>query len=467
MINTMKIKPILLPLCIAVILSGAVCFWVYEYRHFTVQPRIAGQDGRPLVVQSEGEPEKIEGLLQQFDGTPSNLTGRWPAFRGADYNAVVESDAPLARQWPVEGPPKLWEVALGQGYAAPAVYDGRVYLIDYDMEAQRDAIRCLSLDDGKEIWRYSYPVKIKRNHGMSRTIPAVNDKYIVTIGPKCHVTCLDANSGEFKWMIDLVAEYGTKEPLWYAGQCPLIVDNKAILAPAGKDVLMMAVDCETGEIVWKTPNPDKWQMTHCSIIPMRFADKDFYVYPGSRGVAGVSAEDGALLWQTDAWYLRVNVPTPVDCGDGRVFLCAGYNKGSMMLQLESENDRIIPKVLFELEPEVFGSDQQTPVFYNGCIYGVRPDKQLVCMDTQGKIIWTSGSDNKYGLGPYIIANEMIYILDDDGVLSLIEATPEKFNKITSVKVLEGHESWGPPVLVAGRLLVRDLTTLICLDVASE
>jgi outer membrane protein assembly factor BamB len=467
MISTMNIKPILLPLCIAVILFGAVCFWIYEYRHFSVQPRIAGQDGRPLAVQSEGEPETIEGLLQQFDGVPSDIPGRWPGFRGVNYNAVVESKTALAKQWPAEGPPKLWEVQLGQGYAAPAVYDGRVYLIDYDMEAQRDAIRCFSLDDGKEIWRYSYPVKIKRNHGMSRTIPAVNENYIVTIGPKCHVTCLDAKTGEFRWMIDLVREYGTKEPLWYAGQCPLIVNNQAIIAPAGQNVLMMAVDCETGEVVWTCPNPDKWQMTHCSIIPMRFTGRDFYVYPGSRGVAGVSAEDGTMLWKTDAWFLRVNVPTPADAGDGKIFLCAGYNKGSMMLQLEQIDGRIDPKVMFELGAEVFGSDQQTPIYYKGHIYGVRPDKQLVCMDTQGKIIWTSGSQNKYGLGPYIIANGMIYILDDDSLLSLIEATPEKFNKLAQAKVLEGHESWGPPALVAGRLLVRDLTTLVCLDVASE
>jgi len=229
----------------------------------------------------------------------------------------------------------------------------------------------------------------------------------------------------------------------------------------------MAVDCETGEAVWKTPNPDGWKMTHCSIIPMRFADKEFYVYPGSRGVAGVSAKDGTILWKTDAWYLRVNVPTPVDVGDGKIFLCAGYNKGSMMLQLENQDNEIVPKVLFELEPDVFGSDQQTPVFYNGHIYGVRPDKQLTCMDTDGKIIWTSGSDNKYGLGPYIIVNGTIYILDDDGILSLIEATPEKFNKLTSVKVLEGHESWGPPVLIDGKLLVRDLTTMVCLGIRAE
>lgn len=463
----MRIKSFILPVALAIFLSVAICFWLYEYHSFKVDPRIAGQDGRPQIDQSDGQLKVIEGRLEQFDGKASQLSGRWPGFRGLNHNAIASLDIPLARKWTPEGPPKLWDVELGQGYAAPAVYDGCVYLIDYDMQNQRDAIRCLSLDDGDEIWRYSYPVKIKRNHGMSRTIPAVNDKYIVTIGPKCHVTCLDRVTGEFKWMIDLVAEYGTKEPLWYAGQCPLIVNNQAIIAPAGSDVLMMAVDCETGEIVWKTPNPDAWKMTHSSILPMRFADQDMYVYPGSRGLVGVLAKDGVVLWKTDAWYLRVNVPTPVDCGDGKIFLCAGYNKGSMMLQLEEQDDKIVPKVLFELPPETFGSDQQTPIFYKDHMYGVRPDKQLVCMDISGNILWTSGSDNTYGLGPYIIVNGLIYILDDDSVLSLVEATSNGFNKMAQAKVLDGHESWGPPVLVAGRLLVRDLTTMACLDVTEK
>ena len=66
--------------------------------------------------------------------------------------------------------------------------------MDYDREKKQDAVRCLSLADGKEIWRYSYPVAVKRNHGMSRTMPAVTDKYVVGHGPKCHVACLDATA---------------------------------------------------------------------------------------------------------------------------------------------------------------------------------------------------------------------------------------------------------------------------------
>jgi outer membrane protein assembly factor BamB len=457
----------ILPVSAALVLAALVGLLVVQFHAYRVEPRVAGLDGRPESAPADAasEAKLPQGTLQTFDGVASQISASWPRFRGPDGTGVITTDAAPATAWPASGPAKLWEHKLGEGYAAPVIHNGRVYLIDYDMRKEADAIRCFSLDDGREIWRFSYPVKIKRNHGMSRTIPAVTDDFIVTIGPKCHVTCLDARTGELQWMIDLVSQFGTKEPLWYAGQCPLIVDGKVIVAPAGTDVLMTALDLATGEIVWTCSNEPKWQMTHCSILPMTFAGRDMYVYPASGGVAGVDAHTGELLWQTTAWFLRVNVPTPVDAGEGRIFLSAGYNKGSMMLQLKETDGRIEAEPLFSLKPTVFGADQQTPILYKGFIYGVRPGGQLVCMDLHGTLVWTSGPEHRFGLGPYIIVNGLMYIIDDDGVLSLIEATSERFNLLARARVLDGHECWGPPAFADGRLLVRDLTTLICLDVS--
>jgi outer membrane protein assembly factor BamB len=462
-----QVKAMFLPASAALVLAGLVAFWIFQFHAYRVEPRVAGLDGRPAPAQADasGASKLPQGTLETFDGVPSQVTASWPQFRGPAGTGIITTDVPLATGWPASGPKKLWQHKLGDGYAAPVIHNGRVYLIDYDMPNEADAIRCFSLDDGREIWRFSYPVKIKRNHGMSRTIPAVTDDYLVTIGPKCHVTCLDAKTGEMKWMIDMVSQFGTKEPLWYAGQCPLIVDGQVILAPAGPDVLMTALDIATGQIAWTCPNESKWQMTHCSILPMTFAGKDMYVYPASGGVAGVDARTGQLLWQTTAWYLRVNVPTPVDAGDGRIFLSAGYNKGSMMLQLNETDGRIEAQPLFDLKPTVFGADQQTPIFYENHIFGVRPGGQLVCMDLTGNILWTSGPEHRFGLGPYIIVNGLMYIIDDDGMLSVIEATSQRFNLLTRARVLDGHECWGPPAFAAGRLLVRDLTTLVCLDVS--
>jgi len=123
-------------------------------------------------------------MLTKSDGVPANLPGAWPRFRGPNYDAISSEKGTLATAWPAEGPRVLWSVDVGEGYAGAAVLDGRAYLLDYDQGKQADVVRCLSLNDGKEIWRYSYPVKVKRDHGMSRTVPAVTDKYIVTLGPR-------------------------------------------------------------------------------------------------------------------------------------------------------------------------------------------------------------------------------------------------------------------------------------------
>ncbi len=410
---------------------------------------------------------EIEGKLVTFTGVADDSNDSWPRFRGVNLDAMV-SDAPeLARQWPDEGPRKLWTIELGEGYAGAAVRDGRVYIMDYDRAEQSDVVRCVSLADGADIWQYRYPVKVKRNHGMSRTIPTVTDDYVVSFGPKCHVTCLDPKTGEFKWLIDLVREHDAKVPAWYAGQCPLIEDDKVILGVGG-DALVMAVDCNSGETVWQTENPNQWVMTHSSIIPMEFSGVRQYIYCASGGVVGVSAADGKLLWEYPDWKIKIaNVPTPLVVGDGRIFLSGGYNAGCMMLQLKVEGDRIVPEKQWQLDADTFGSEQQTPILYQNHIYGVRPDKLLVCLDLDGNIVWTSGTANTFGLGPYMIANGLIYVMDDDGHLTMTPASPSGFAPIDDARVLEGHESWGPMALAGTRLIVRDLTTMTCLDIGTQ
>jgi len=457
----------IIPIGLAVMGVVLLYVWLSADAAMDLTERLPIPDNVPQMLSDEGGVKELRGELVQFDGEPADLPGAWPRFRGANFDAISSENVALSRTWPTDGPRVLWSIEVGEGYAGAAVLAGRVYVLDYDRENQADAIRCLSLEDGKDIWRYSYPVKIKRNHGMSRTVPTVTDKYIVTLGPKCHVMCLDSVTGQFRWGLDLVKNFKAKVPPWYAGQCPLIDDDKAIIAVGG-NVLMMAVDCETGEIVWQSPNPLGWTMTHSSIIPTEFMGTRMYVYCASGGVVGVSAEDGSILWETAEWKIRVaNVATPVVVGEGLIFLSGGYNAGSMMLRLVQEDGAISAQPDFWLEPEIFGSPQHTPIFYNGHIYGVRPDGQLTCLDLDGKVVWTSTSAYKFGLGPYTIADGLIYVMNDSGVLTLAEAAPSGYVQRASIKVLDGPDSWGPMAIVSGRLILRDLTRMICLDVAKR
>jgi len=427
--------------------------------------REPGMDDRPDPVAAADMPPVV-GVLTEGKGAPGTTSGSWPGFRGPDRSGISPEPSALARSWPEGGPRRRWSVDLGEGYAGAAIHAGRVYVLDYDQAAGADTLRCLSFDDGREIWRFAYEIKVKRNHGMSRTVPTVTDRCVVGLGPKCHVTCLDAGTGEEKWMIDLVREYGTAVPLWYAGQCPLIDGDRVILAPAGPEALMLAVEIETGEIAWTTPNPMGWAMTHASIAPVDVAGTRTYVYCASRGVVGVSADTGRILWQTDAWKIGIaTVPTPVPVGDDRVFFSGGYNAGSVMMRIErTEAGTFEPRVLYRLGPEVFGATQQTPVFYKGHLYGVRPDGQLVCLDLEGRVAWTSGAGVTFGLGPFLVADDLLYALDDDGHLSLVRAVPDRFERLAQARILDGTDAWGPLALAAGRLIARDLRKMVCLEV---
>jgi len=399
----------------------------------------------------------------------------WPGFRGPDRNGIAPGSVPLAERWPEGGPPVLWTVPLGDGHAGPAVCRNCVYVIDYDESAKADALRCLALADGREVWRRSYPVLTKRNHGMSRTVPAVTEDCIVTMGPQCHVLCVDRATGDYRWGLDLVRDYGSTVPLWYTAQCPLIDQGLAVLAPCGRD-LMLAIDTQSGKVVWRTPNPPGWSMSHSSIAVMRFGDRRAFVYAALGGIAAVAAdgpERGALLWSSAEWNKKIVAPCPVQLDGERVLVTAGHGAGSALLHLGQSQGAWSVTRSEPISKLVFASEQQTPLWLGGLLYTVLPKdagehrEELVCLDPAepGRVLWASGKDLRFGLGPYLVADGKMYLLDDRGLLSMVRVGRQGVRLLGQALVLpEGRDAWGPPALVAGRLLVRDASRLSCLDV---
>lgn len=460
-------SPLLLPSALGLAALLALVLWFVTAPNSRLALRIPGTDQAPGTESGARANPALTGKLIQSGAQPAQLPGSWTGFRGNARDGISHETTPLARSWHSSGPRELWSLEVGEGYAGAAVLNGRVYLMDYDQEQKQDALRCLSLADGRELWRYTYPVAIKRNHGMSRTVPAVTEKFVVAIGPKCHVVCLDAVTGELRWSIDLVQEHDAIVPPWYAGQCPLIDNGAVILAPGGKDALLLAVALETGDVLWKTPNPRDWKMTHSSVMPFEFAGERMYVYCANNGVVGVSAKDGALLWETPDWKISIaNVPSPVVLNDGRIFLSGGYNAGSLMLQLKTGADGVSAETVFRLEPDVFGATQHTPILHGDHLYGARADGKFVCMDLHGKPRWTSDQGQQFGLGSFLMADGLIFALNDSGLLRLIEARPDKYSLIAQSRILQGRESWGPMAIAGGRLIARDLTRMVCLEVSA-
>lgn len=470
--------PVLATLLAGVCVAGAALAW---WRGAAPGPDVARR--LPQAYEIMGAPAdtgavetvRIGENFTVSAGIPSQWPGEWPCFRGSRHDNVAPDSEVLANAWPSNGPPRLWSIELGEGYAGPAILNGRVYLLDYDGREGADALRCLSLDDGREIWRRWYKVRIKRNHGISRTVPSVTERCVVTIGPRCHVMAVDPVTGDFKWGIDLEKEWGAEVPMWYTGQCPLIDGRQVVLGVGGK-ALLMGVDIDTGKVVWQTPNPDKWLMSHASVMPMEFNGRKMYIYCAVGGIIGVSAEPadaGTVLWTTDAWNFQVVAPTPVPLDNGLFLVTSGYGAGSALFQVAQEGGKYSVSLVTRLDKKTFACEQHTPVFYKGHLYTVLPAdagavrKEAVCMEPGGKVVWRSGPADRFGLGPFMIADGKLLILEDNGVLTLAKATELGYTRLAQAKVLDGKEAWAPLALAGGRLLVRDYSTLRCLDLSRE
>jgi outer membrane protein assembly factor BamB len=466
-----RLTSLVVPSLLALIGVAAIALWVQSGPLVEVQARISGLDGAPPAEDRSTIERPVPGEPVAGPGAASAIQGAWPWFRGPQLDARAHSAGPLLRAWPAGGPRKLWEVRLGEGYASAAIAGGRVYVIDHDAAAKADVMRCLSLDDGREIWQNRYSVEVAPNHGITRTVPAVIGNFVVSIGPKHHVVCWDAATGKAHWLLDLAADFGSTVPEWYAGQCPLIdVElDQLILAPGGP-ALLMAVDYRTGEVKWKSPNPRNWKATHASVVIMQLGGRRMYAYSGSGGVAGVAAESGELLWDTTAWQVPTAAcPSPVVIGDGRLFCSGGYGSGAMMLRVEPQGDAFTVKSLYKLLPRQFSSEQQTPILLDGYLYGIRQhDKRLVCLDLDGTEQWHSGRE-KFGASPYMIADGLLFAMSDKGRLTLLEARPAgPYAPLAEAQVIDdGMDAWGPMAMAAGRLIVRDFTRMVCLLVGEE
>jgi len=154
-------------------------------------------------------------------------------------------------------------------------------------------------------------------------------------------------------------------------------------------------------------------------------------------------------------------------GEGRIFFCGGYNAGGLMLQLKESGGKFTVETLFRLKPTVFGATQQTPILYQDHLFGVRPDGQLVCLDLAGKSIWESGPTHRFGSGPYLMNQDLLFVLNEEGLLTLTQASTTGYKQLAQAKVLAGPDAWGPMALADGRLIVRDVAQMVCLDVTGK
>jgi outer membrane protein assembly factor BamB len=392
----------------------------------------------------------------------------WPQFRGPNRDNISRETG-LLRAWPDGGPKVLWTVEVAQGYSAAAIHGGRVYFNDYSQQENEWYVRCLTLEEGKELWRFSESKRIRPNHGITRTVPAVDGEYVFSFDPKSVFHCLDAETGKELWRKAFVQEYKTRNPPWYNGQCPLIEPDRVVVAPGG-EALMVALDKATGSEIWRTPNPDKWPMAHASVMPAELGGVKQYLWCTLKGLIGVSAADGAILWTFPSKFNVAVAPSPIAIDHERVFMTSGYDADGVMVRVTRDDAGFKAEKIFDLPSTDWNSEVHTPVVFENHIFAVGKKKRglFTCLDLEGKQVWTSQGHASFELGSFLLADGMFFILEGKtGMLRLLEANTTEYRELASAQLLGGHDVWAPIALSDGKMVIRDMAKMICIEVGSS
>jgi outer membrane protein assembly factor BamB len=393
----------------------------------------------------------------------------WPQFHGPKRNST-SAETGLMRSWPAGGPKVLWTVQVGAGYGGAAIQGGKVYILDRP-DRRTDAVRCLNFATGKEEWSFSYPAPGRVPHDGSRSTPAVDDKYVFTIGCFGHVHCISKETKKPVWTKHLLKDYGGgRPPRWGIPQSPLLHGNTVIVSPQSREAGVVALAKDTGKEVWRSKSIGRMDYVSPTITTIDGVAQVIMV--NSSGTCGVDAASGKVLWKYDGVQCRIPIPNATAIGDGRIFIVEGYDAGCAMIKVAKGDDGTFT-VAEQFKHQKCNSQMNPAMLYKGHLYAnsySNSDKDgFMCLDLDGKVLWQTAGKVSFQRGHMLLADGMIFIIDGAaGSLYLVEPDPTGYKELAKVGgLLGGREIWGPLSLSDGKLIIRDQNKMLCLDVKAK
>ena len=374
----------------------------------------------------------------------------------------------MLAEWPKEGPGLVWQVKdIGSGYSTPAVAGDRLYLLS-NQGVDNEFVQALDAKDGKKLWsqrigKCGNPDQ-QPNYPAARSTPTVDGEWLFALGSDGDLACLERATGKVRWQKNLRKDYGGQPGTWAYSESPLIDGEAVVCTPGGADATMVALNKKTGELIWKCAVPGDEQAAYTSAQAIEVGGVRQYIQMLQKGLVGVEAKTGKLLWRYDrtAKGSPAVIPTPV--ADGDFIYSAGARSGGGGVRLKADGGKFEAEQVYyspKLPTSVGGAVKVGEYLY-GTSAGV-----LLCLEfTTGTVKWDDRSISPAAL---CYADGRLYLHGENGEVALVEATPEAYHEKGRFKPTDppdrgASKAWAYPVIANARLYIRDLGTLWCYDI---
>jgi outer membrane protein assembly factor BamB len=395
--------------------------------------------------------------------------GDWPQWRGPNRDGVAHETG-LLKEWPKDGPRLVWQLKdIGAGYSTPSVVGDTLYLLSNE-GLDNEFVQALAVDDGKRRWtaplgKVGNPDQ-KPSFPGARSTPTVEGEVIYALSSNGELASLEKTSGKVRWQKSVRADFGGKPGIWAYSESPLVDEDRLICTPGGSDATIVALNKRTGEVLWKCAVPGGDEAAYASAIVVEAGGVRQYVQMLQKGMVGVDAKSGKLLWRYDKTISKynANIPTPVSHRD--MIYSAGAGTGGGAVTLKAAADAI------NAEPAYFSPKLPTAVGgavrVEALLFGTGGAGMLCADFGTGDVKW---EERALGSASLCLADGRLYLHGENGEVALVEPAAEGYREKGRFtppdqpkKSNQMEKAWAYPVVAHGRLYIRDGTSLWCYDV---
>jgi outer membrane protein assembly factor BamB len=385
----------------------------------------------------------------------------WPQWRGHDRSGISKETG-LLQEWPNDGPKLRWKrTDIGTGYSTPIVVGGKVYV--QTTKGNDEFVLCLDDKTGKEVWTALIGT-VGDNRGMkyngTRSTPTVDGDRVYCLASGGELRCFTMD-GKVKWRKDLLKDLGgtvgTEQMSWAYSESVLVDGDNVVCTPGGKEAALAAINKMSGEVIWKCVLPASEGAEYASVMPAESDGVKQYITFLRKGLVGVDAKTGKLLWQySKIGDFGANIMTPV-VYQNKVFACTSRGGGAL-LELKGTGE---PKEVYY--DKKISSSIGGVVLVDGHLYG--GGQGMFCIEfATGKVKWTEEATGNIGI---CFADGRLYArMFSSGDVILVEPNLKEYVEKGRVKQPDRSKiaAWPHPIVANGGLYVRDQDTLVCWDV---
>src|SRR5262245_2497324 len=400
-----------------------------------------------------------------FSAVPLCADG-WPQWRGPHRDGISQ-ETNLLKEWPANGPKLLWQLKeIGAGYSTPAVVGERLYIMN-SKGMDDEFVQAFAVKDGKQIWSTRVG-KVGPNEGpqypASRATPTVEGEVLYALGSDGDLACVEIETGKIRWQKNLRAEFNGKPGNWAYSESPLLDGDALVCTPGGAEATLVALNKKSGAVMWRSAVQGADAAAYSSIIISAAGGLKHYVQFLQKGLVGVDASNGKVLWRYDktAQGSPANIPTPV-VHDVYVYSATGRGGGGLIKLNVNDGNVQAEQIYFspKLPTSIGGA-----VKVGNHLYGTT-SQGLLCADfMSGDVKW---QERGVGAASLCYAEGRLYLHGENGELALVEATPQAYRekgRFTPPDQPDRGRSkaWAYPVIANRQLYIRDMGALWCYDI---